>query len=428
METLTSYFARIKKPLSAISIAAAVALVALLAVGAPARAQSGPTVTDGGVDNNFPDGMVFRVTAEGDSPIEKIRLKYKILPDGTSANGVPDFEPSTRVQTQFELGGGDIYLSPGLVVEYYWEVTDGSGATAKTETQSFFYDDSRFEWSTVESDGVTIYYYSGSEEDAQSMHDVAVEALAEMSALLDTEIPFEVQVWTYDSVEDMRPALVRRSESYESQIITAGVRVATNTVLVLGNVSFDTLRHELTHVVTAEAGESALGTLPAWLDEGTAVYGQNDPEGFRDAVERAFDRGNILSVREITAYPGDPDKVELFYGEGWGLVSYLVDTYGEEKFAELFAAVKSGKRIDSALEAVYGFDQDGLEDEWRDAHGLPARETPAPTPEETDQPAQATEDDNGGGSSALLIVGIAVGILALAALVAAGGIAAAKRL
>src|SRR3970282_80039 len=141
----------------------------------------------------------------------------------------------------------------------------------------------------------------------------------------------------------MRPALQRRSESYESQIITAGVRVSSDTVLVLGNVSFSSLRHELTHLVTAFAGQVSIAQLPARLDEGAAVYGEGDPEGFGDAVGRAIDRGNVLSVRSITSYQGDPNKVNLFYGQSWALVSFLIDTYGEEKFAQLFAEITGGK-------------------------------------------------------------------------------------
>jgi hypothetical protein len=393
-----------------------------------ARAQEAPTVTDGGVENRFPDGMAFKVSAESDSAITDIRLRYKVLPDGTSANGVPEFEPATEVTTEFVLGGLDVYLPPGTVVEYHWEVTDEDGNTAETEEQSYFYDDSRFEWTALEQDGVTIYYYSGSDDDAQAMHDVAVESLAEMTALLGTTIPFEVQVWIYDSTEDMRPALTRRSESYESQVTTAGVRVATNTVLVLGNVSFDTLRHELTHVVTAEAGESALGTLPAWLDEGTAVYGQTDPGGFRSAAEAAISRGNVMSVREISAYPGDPNKVNLFYGQAWSLVDYLVSTYGEEQFAQLFAQVKSGERIDGALEAVYGFDQDGLEDEWREANDLPPRETQEPEPQESQQPSESQNDDDGGGTSTTSVIVVALMALLLAGVVGFGGVFLARRM
>jgi hypothetical protein len=407
-----------------------VLLAALFALPAVIRAQEAPQVTDGGVVNSFPAGLEFSVSASSDSPVEELKLRYTVLPDGTAAIGQPEFTPGVAVDATFQLAANNppaIYLPPGTQIDYYWEAIDANGNEARTETQTVFYIDTRFEWQSLSGEGVTINYYSGSEGDAAEMHDVAQELIAEMTALLQTTVPFEVQVWTYESSDDMRAALQSRSETYESQITTAGVRVASNTVLVLGNVSFDTLRHELTHVVTKQAGESALGTLPAWLDEGTAVYGQSDPGGFGSAVQKAIDRGNVLSVREISSYPGDPAKVELFYGQGWSLVSYLIDEYGEEKFAQLFAEVKFGKRIESALEATYGFGQDGLEDEWRAANGLPPRATEELA--DPDQPAPngvpAGEDDS--GASTVLVIGLAVGVIALAAVVGIGGLLMARR-
>jgi len=410
--------------------AALAAVAAILVLPSAAGAQSAPEIADGGVTNLFPDGMEFAVRVSSDSPIEELRLRYTVLPDGTAAIGQPEFDAGTTVETTFALAGNNppkIYLSPGTVIEYYWEATDADGDESRSEMQTFFYDDARFDWQSVSGDGVTIYYYAGSEDDAQDMHAVALDSISEMSALLQTDVPFEVEVWIYASTDDMRPALQSRSETYESQITTAGVRVASNTVLVLGNASFDTLRHELTHVVTKQAGESAFGSLPAWLDEGTAVYGQSGPCGFGSAIEGAISRGNVLSVREVSSYPGDPTKVNLFYGEGWSLVSYLIDGYGEEQFAALFAAVKSGKRIESALQAVYGFGQDGLEDEWRAANGLPPRATPAPSdPDQPDDVAPADEDD--GGSSLALTIALAAAVIALAMAVGVGGVLISRRL
>lgn len=402
------------------------ALAVLIHTPTTTNAQESPTVTDLGVENNFPDGMVFSVRAESGAGIERIRLLYKVLPDGTNARGEAEFEPGTAVEATFELAGNNpptIYLPPGTVIEYRWEVTDADGGVAESEQQSFFYDDSRFEWEPITGDGLTIYYYSGSADDAQRMHDAGVETLRDKSELLGTEVPFEVQVWVYENRDDMQPALQRRSASFEERIITAGVRVASNTVLVLGNNSADTLRHELTHVVTAQAGESGFGTLPAWLDEGTAVYGQDDPGGFRDAIEQAIRQDNLLSVRAISAYPGDPNYVEIFYGQAWSLVSYLIDTYGADKFAQLYAEIGSGKRIGNALNATYGFDEDGLDAEWREANGLPARETPAPT----EQPTSSSNDGDSGTSTTVILL-IGAGILAAAALVGVGGITIARRM
>lgn len=376
--------------------------------------------------------MRFAVSVESDSPIEELKLRYKILPDGTAAIGRPEFAPAPSVSTGFDLGGDDPYLPPGTVIEYHWEATDADGDESRTDTQSFFYDDIRFQWTPLEGNGVTIYYYSGSEAEAQAMHQASVERIQSMSELLGATIEFPIKIWIYDTVNDMRPALQFRSETYEASVITAGVRVSTDTVLVLGNASFDTLKHELTHIVTAAAGESALGTLPAWLDEGTAVFGQDDPGGFEDAVEQAIERGNVFSVRQITSQPGDPSAVNLFYGQSWSLVKYLNDTYGAEMFAQLFAEIKGGKRIDAALEVVYGFDQDGLDNEWRAANGLRPRATPEPQEEEPEdgssEPRDESPSEGDGGTSAVVIVALALGLAVLAGAVGFAGWAVAKRL
>jgi len=405
-------------------------LLALLALAAPALRPgaiiaAGPSVSDEGLTNRFPEGIEFRVSASGDRPIEKVSLRYTILPDGTTARAVPNFEPGARVSTSLALAGGDadVYLPPGTRIRYHWEVEDADGNTASTPEDTVVYEDVRFDWKSLEANGIVLHYYSGSKEDAQAMLDVARDAIAQASELLDAKVEFPVNVRIYDSVDDMRPALQRRSESYESRIITAGVRVSSDTVLVLGNVSFSTLRHELTHVVTAVAGEGPVGKLPAWLDEGTAVYGQGDPEGFGDAVRRAIDRGNVLSVRSITSYQGDPDKVNLFYGQSWALVSFLIDTYGQEKFAQLFAEIKSGKSTDAAMEAVYGFDQDGLDNEWRVSVGLPPREGAGgdgekPTPTFPPSNGGSAREDDGGGASVGLMVGLGAAILAAAGAIA----------
>ncbi|MEE8346196.1 MAG: peptidase MA family metallohydrolase [Dehalococcoidia bacterium] len=417
----------------------ALLVVATLALSPRTLSAQGLSVTDQGVSNNFPDGMEFRVSARSDDPIEKVRFRYTVLPDGTTASDIPDFQPGRAVSTAFTLAGNDpprIYLPPGTRIDYHWEVEDAAGNTATTPEKSIVYEDVRFDWTTLEADGVIIHYYSGGEDDAQAMLDVAQDAIDQISALLVATVEFPVNVRIYASNDDMRPALQRRSETYESQIITAGVRVSSDTVLVLGNVSFTTLRHELAHVVTGIAGEGPFGDLPAWLNEGTAVYAQGDPEGFGAAVERAIERGNVLSVRSITSYQGDPDKVNLFYGQSWSLVSFLVDTYGEENFARLFAEIKGGKTTDAALEAVYGFDQDGLDNEWRAGVGLPPREdtapdgeVPVPTfpPSDGGSPGGSVAEDDGGGTSTGTIIGLALAILAVAAVIALATLVLARR-
>ncbi|MFB3052781.1 MAG: hypothetical protein ACE1ZT_02820, partial [Dehalococcoidia bacterium] len=85
------------------------ALLLLAALALAPRTLSAQTLslTDEGVENRFPDGMEFSVSAQSDQPIEMVRLRYTVLPDGTTASGVPDFQPAASVSATFSLAGSD---------------------------------------------------------------------------------------------------------------------------------------------------------------------------------------------------------------------------------------------------------------------------------------------------------------------------------
>src|SRR3990170_4540436 len=69
----------------------ALALLTLTALALhPGAAAAAPSVTDEGVTNRFPGGIEFSVSASADQPIEKVSLRYTVLPDGTRASAVPE--------------------------------------------------------------------------------------------------------------------------------------------------------------------------------------------------------------------------------------------------------------------------------------------------------------------------------------------------
>jgi hypothetical protein len=124
------------------------------------------------------------------------------------------------------------------------------------------------------------------------------------------------------------------------------------------------------------------------------------------------------------------DKVSLFYGQSWALVAFLVETYGEERFAAFFRAYASGASDDEALTQVYGLDQDGLENAWRESVGLPPREPVDAAPVPTEQLPQGGEQlgsDDGESAPVALIVVIAAVTVALAAAFAGAAVILARR-
>ena len=418
---------------------ASLLLIVVLSLGAElssvrANSENGDvTVTINRVESIFPEGLLFNFAASSASMITDVRLRYEIQERGRGVISTvqPDFEPSDSISLSYTLDGNSpprIYIQPGAVIDYFWELKVAGGETFTTEVVTTSYEDIRFEWKTISGGVVNVHYYADSEDMAVAMLEAAGETLEEMEALLGAKVDFSVQVWLYASPDDMRPAFPLRSERFDSQVLTLGARVADETILVLGSRdALDTFRHELTHVITFVAGEGDFGSLPAWLDEGSAVYAQNNPGAFKTALDRAVSRGNVLSLPSMTSPTGNPAAVNLFYGQSWSIVSYLVDTFGAEKFAKLFSTLKGGSTIDDALLSLYGFDQSSLEDQWRGSVGLPPRELPtsgqveAESTEVAPAPRQPIET---AGSGAGPSVGLIAALLAASgAFVTAAGVA-----
>jgi hypothetical protein len=407
----------------------AVALFAIAAVVLSLHAASAQDAVDfrsSSATSNFPDGITFRLEATADAPPQDIRLIYEVAPDGNRTTAVPDCTGDRVLACTFQLAATQqTFLIPGAEVTYFWRVTSGAGVVHESEPQEVTYEDSRFDWQTIDDGAITVWY-TGSEDDAQALLTAARESLDRNSALLRTTVDFPVKVFFYPSAREMAPAIL--SDNAEG-VITRGEVVYSNTAMVAADAEpLDIARHEITHIVVRQAVPPPFD-VPAWLNEGLAVYSQSQPlSNQRSAIERAIERNDIISVRAMSSASSrsQSDKVSLFYGESWSLVTYLIETYGDQKFADLFRAFAGGSTTSEALQAVYGVNEDGLENEWRAAMGLPPREAPTPRDDPGQNSALPLSEDEGGASIGLIFVLVALTAV-LAGGVAAGGIALARR-
>ncbi len=427
------------RPLTVPALLAMLALLSGALVAPGARAQAGIEVRSQDVQNQFPEGILFTLVTASASPIDEVRLRYTIAPDGTAASGVAECTGDTAVNCTFDLlSKPATFLPPGTEITYFWDIHDAAGRTLQTEPQLFVYEDTRFDWQSVTEDNLTVWWYAGSEDDARAVLGAALESLRGMSELLDTTVGFPVKVLYYADVNDMQPAVL----SFGTEdVITLGEVVFSDTAMVSDDLRpLDIARHEVAHIVIRQATEGPF-SIPDWLNEGTAVFAQSELfSGQREALDAAIRRNEVFSIRSLSSASvgATAANVSLFYGQSWSVVSFLVDTFGPEKFAELFAVFKDGSTTDSALMTVYGFDQDGLEDAWRDSVGLPPREAPQPSQEEPSPQPQpqptatppgepaATEDTDEAFPIAGIIVAAALTVL-VAGIVIVGGAALARR-
>lgn len=375
----------------------------LLALFAPVLAQEGITVISNTYEYQFPEKIIFRLEAQSGSEINDITLFYQIGIEEVTNRGYPEFAPGLTVKAEHEEKPQRGEIPPFSEIKYFWRIKDAAGNSLKTEPITFIYEDDRFTWQSLSDNKITLYWYDADQAFGQKLLDSAAQSLAHLEEKVGVELEQPIKIVVYQSKADMQEALQYRGEVHEEAIITLGTVVAKDIMLLHGRHQEvdQTIAHELTHVVVGLATDNPYGDIPAWLNEGLAMYNEGELRpGNALALERGIRQNKVFSIRSLTSQTGDPKQIDLWYGQVYSVVEFLLENYGKEKMAELLAVFKEGALYDDALMKVYGFDQDELDAQWRERAGLLPREvviptvTPVPLPTMTATPEPTPE---GGG-------------------------------
>src|SRR5579883_817568 len=443
-------------------------LVVLAMASRPSAVRAEDPITVNGtssVQNSFPSEIVFSIDAASSAGnITDAQLHYQLVPDQTAHSARADFDAGSSVHAQYHLrtAGNPLYLPPFKKIHYYWTLTDAAGNTKQTDAEEFVYADPRFKFKEITNGNLTLHYYNGTDAAAQNILNIGRQALDKASQLDGAPLDFPIQLVVYGNQAEVAAALSHESKSVDPNILG---QADPPDIVVLdagdlrGQENEDTVRHELTHLVNARATRDGVdGSLPLWLDEGLAVYSQQDPGGFRDAINQAIAQDQVVSLKNLSpGYRGsNPD---IFYGEAWSVVHFLVGNYGPDKMAKLLAAFNTSQAEDKAFTAAYGMDRDGVYNAWRKSVGLPQvaaavpsgtqtspqrNSAPAPAPtvagasgsdaQATQPPAPApvrSQPSSGGSSDTtvtvvLVVAGVAI-VLALLVIAVTGGLMLSKR-
>ena len=354
------------------------------------------------VTSQFPEGINFNLSVESASPVDDIRVFYKSQGAETISYGQLDLGAGPTTQASFFLDtsvgtqGGTAFIPPGTVFRYHYQVFTEDGESFRTEEKDFVYMDSRFEWTSITEGPLTVYYYGPTETRAQSIMQASLDATATMSRILGVEHVEPMNIITYNNYRHMQAALPPRPQTIREGLITQGQAfTGIRVVLVLGTdpTIEGIASHEVTHVLVDDAAGRAYTILPTWLNEGLAEYGNVAPsESYDNALLYGIYTRRVKPLSHLNRFLGEPDDVVIAYGQSRSVITYLINTYGEERMAQLMSQLEVTFSLDQAMLDVYGFDQDGLDAQWRSRMGLrPFGEAPPastqPTPATAGEPA-----------------------------------------
>lgn len=332
----------------------------------------------------FSQGIDFSLTASSDSPIKSVVLFYGQQGEGLVRRIYPPFQPGKSVTVNYTEGLAIGQFAPGTTLLYYWQLSCEDGTTLKTDPLTFEYTDTNHKWQIIAGERVDLYWYGNSSALAKEL---ATKADADSQVLQERfgiALVSRLRVYVYNNTTDMGKALASRSQGYDEAVTTLGVAVDQTTLLLLGSHRDvrSTLAHELSHLVVGLATDNPFTDLPRWLDEGLAMYAEGD---LRSSNQIALDQGikanQLLTIRSMTSYSGKASEVDLFYGQAFSIVDFMIRDLGEDKLQQLLQVMSQGARQEEALQQVYGFGLDELDKRWRASVGAKAAPTTAPTAE-----------------------------------------------
>jgi len=355
----------------------AIIMIQMLVPGIQATTE--PVVTATSATVNFPLSIDFTMTAKSGADIIDVRLSY-IVNRQEHARVVSEvYVPVTTATSVDAVWTWDMRttggLPPGTRIEYWWTVTDITGQVASSLPQNVMVEDNRYSWNRLVEGMVTLYWYEGDNEFGQELMEATQQALSRLADTVGAELESPVKLYIYASAADLRGALIYAQEW------TGGVAFPRFSTIAIGigtsasDLAWgkSTIAHELTHLVVHQIIFNPLGDIPTWLDEGLAMFGEGElGASFVMVFENARDTGTLFSVRSLASpFSAYANQSYLAYAQSYYIVTYLIDTYGQDKMLTLLDTFGEGAGYDEALEKVYGFDMDGLNEEWRASIGVP---------------------------------------------------------
>lgn len=354
---------------------------ALAAPGAAGTGAAGSTTGPGGIAVHasaarpaFPKSITFTLDASSTSPIVDVKLFYRPVAAQVTQLVEPKFTPGPSVTIGHDVDMTVNYLPPGIDLQFYWSLTDSTGAQLDSPVQIFRYQDERFNWRTVQGGQVTVLFYSGNDAFGQEILDMALSTRDRLNSSFGVTGDRPIHIVVYGNNRDFSSSLPPNSAEWiggqahpDLGLIVTGIQPGAGATAEIGRI----IPHEMSHQLLFQATENPYGGPSHWLDEGLAVYNQVTPDSrLSTMLQQAVDRGALIPVRALNSnFPFDPDQALLSYAESVSIVEFIIKTYGDAKLGQLLTSFRNELSYDQALVQSLGVDSDGLDAAWKQSLG-----------------------------------------------------------
>lgn len=334
----------------------------------PAHAQEGTPEAQPEVTYMFGEHITFRVRFPSALSIQQVEVFFQANSDPTVVapmtldGGEWGYQHDVRAQ----------YVRVFGKVAYWFRLTLEGGETVETARFSFFYEDNRFAWQTLEGVPFRVHWYSGDTAFAQAVLDAARLGAQQAGLILDSELSELVEIYVYGQLVDyqfarsaMGPLWAGGHADPDAGVIVVSLPPGENQMLEVERK----IPHEVAHLILYAATGAGFSNLPTWLNEGFAsTLEQNPNPDYETLVDSAVQKGTLLPLETLCQpFPRDAAGAVLAYAESTLFIRYVQTRFGQEGIRAMVNAYANGAGCAQGTNVPpINLSLSQLEREWRE--------------------------------------------------------------
>jgi hypothetical protein len=341
-----------------------------LGISNPARGQTEVQINEPQVTYTFGETLTIKTQITSEIPTKNIIIYLQA--DGSNPQIVEQLINDPINGVSFVL---DLTNNPLLVfsnVTYWYQIELENGQTITSKEFSFYYEDNRFAWQSLQTEEFVIYWYHGDTEFGQSILNTAYEGLERLRGQVNIPTPHKIAYYVYASADEMQSALqlsgqntgwIAGHASPQSGLILVSISPGPAQSLEIKRQ----IPHELTHVMLYQKLGDDYENLPNWLSEGLASTTELFPNpDYPLLLERASEHDRLINISDLClSFPTDATNFQLAYAESAAFTWYLQGVYGDTSMEKLIAAYADGMDCNRGVEVAFEKTLSELERDWR---------------------------------------------------------------
>jgi hypothetical protein len=345
-----------------------VSLACLFAFTIPAQAQSAVELSGVGVTYTFGDQITFSARIQTQASIQAAYLIFQVQGDQNTRT-IP-LTLNTTGATRYSYPVQNGLLRPFSRINFWYHLLLADNKIFESPHYFFQYDDNRYPWQPLESNGLSLHWYAGDVSFGQAALDAARSGYQAIQSLIPAPAGAPINIYIYASSADVQDTLNLGGSSWVGGHANPDLGVVLVSIAPGDNQSQEMQRqipHELAHVLLYRFAGSAYANLPTWLTEGIASQVEGYPNAdYMQVLTVSAKNKALLPISELCGpFPADASGAILAYAESDSFVRYIHKTYGASDLQALVKAYSNGLSCDQGVSRVLGLPLSQLDLKWR---------------------------------------------------------------